>query len=155
MFTNKASCLLITATQRFYSLRGLASNVTAIFLDEFLFMNPSAFPAIFPSTATGAMLVMISSMSGDSNSPAMKIINAKYDDGTDVVKKFNWVQSCVACKRKGVPEKCSHIRREPQHFQDLASQARLSKLMDPRAYAIEVLYVLSCLFLVIYVNRVF
>ena len=120
----------------------MASNVTAIFLDEFLFMNPGAFPAIFPSSATGAMLVMISSMSSDANSPAMKIIDAKYDDGTDVMKKLDWVQSCVVCKRKGIPEKCTHVARRPQFFNSVATQTRLSKLLPPDAFKREVLYVI-------------
>lgn len=31
----------------------MGSNVMAVFLDEYLFMNPKAFPSIFPTTATG------------------------------------------------------------------------------------------------------
>jgi hypothetical protein len=66
--------------------------VKLVVMDEFLFMNSKVFPAIFPSIATGATLVMISSMSPSTDSIAMKILDAKYDDGTDVVKKLNWVQ---------------------------------------------------------------
>ena len=106
-------------------------------------MNPGSFSAIFPSTATGAMLVMISSMSSDANSPAMQIINSKYDDGTDVVKKFNFVTSCGVCTRKGIPEKCTHIARTIQHFQTIQAQARLSKLLSADDYLREVMYVLS------------
>lgn len=122
----------------------MASNVDAIFLDEFLFMNPGAFPAIFPSTATGAMLVLISSMSGNSNSPAMKLIEATYDDGTPVVKKLDFRQSCSVCKRKGVPETCTHLTKLPQFFQSVAAMARLAKLLgatNPDAYKIEMEYV--------------
>jgi hypothetical protein len=131
-------------TQILYSLRGLASNVDAIFMDEFLFMNIAAYPAMLPSSATGGMLIMISSMSGNANSPAMKLIDATYDDGTPVVKKINWVQACIICKRKGVAEKCTHMPRTPQHFQSVASMARLSKLLgatNPDAYKIEMEYV--------------
>lgn len=111
-------------------------------------MNPAAFPAIFPSTATGAMLIMISSMSGNTNSPAMKLINAKYDDGTDVVRKLDCVQSCRECKRKGLPEKCTHMPRAPQHFQSVAAMARLQKLLgatNPDAYKVEMEYVVLSL----------
>ncbi len=74
----------------------------------------------------------------------MKLIEATYDDGTPVVKKLNWVQACIICKRKGVAEKCTHMPRTPQHFQSVASMARLSKLLgatNPDAYKIEMEYV--------------
>jgi hypothetical protein len=111
-------------------------------------MNPKAFPAIFPSAANGAMLVMTSSMSPGSNSIAMRILDVKYDDGSDVVKKLDFVQSCVVCKRKGIPEKCTHIARTPQHFTSRAHQARLAKLLstDPMAYEREMLYVFFLLY---------
>lgn len=103
----------------------------AIFLDEFLFMNVKAFPSIFPTGATGAPMIMTSSMSANGASSAMKILDAKYDDGTNVVRKYNLVQSCVECKRKGIPEKCTHFVTPPQHFQNFASQARLAKMLGP------------------------
>ena len=109
-------------------------------------MNPAAFPAIFPSTATGAMLILISSMSGNSNSPAMKLIEATYDDGTKVVKKLDWRQGCSACRRKGIAETCTHFSKLPQFFQSVASMARLAKLLgatNPDAYKIEMEYVYS------------
>ena len=110
-----------------------------------MFMNVGVFPSIFPSTATGAMLVMVSSMSGNANSPAMRLIDAKYDDGTDVVRKVDLMQSCRECKRKGMPEKCPHIGRGHQHFQSVASMARIQKLLNatnPDAYKVEMEYVL-------------
>jgi hypothetical protein len=110
-------------------------------MDEFFFFNPKAFASIFPVTATGAMLVMTSSLSPGAQTSAMRILDVTYDDGTPVVKKLNWVQACVECRRKGTPEKCHHIARPPQHFQSWGSQARLSKLLsvDPGAYDREVL----------------
>lgn len=109
----------------------MGANVMAVFLDEFLFMNVKAFPSIFPTAVTGALLVMTSSMSANGASSAMKILDAKYDDGTSVVRKYNLVQSCVECKRKGIPEKCTHFVTPPQHFQNFASQARLAKMLGP------------------------
>ncbi len=103
----------------------------AIFLDEFMFMNPKAFPSIFPTAATGALMVMTSSMSAQGSSCAMKMLDAKHDDGTNVVTKYNLVQSCVECKRKNIPEKCTHFVTPPQHFQSFASQATLAKLLGP------------------------
>jgi len=114
-------------------------------------MNPGAFPAIFPSSATGAMLVMISSMSSDANSPAMKIIDAKYDDGTPVMKKLDWVQSCATCKRKGVADKCTHVANRPQFFNSVHTTTRLSKLLPPDAFKREVLYV-SLLFTLVHTH---
>jgi hypothetical protein len=74
----------------------MGSNVVLVLLDEFLFMNPKAFPSIFPTTATGALLVMTSSMSAGSQSSAMSVLNVKYDDGSNVVTIYNWVQvSCL------------------------------------------------------------
>jgi hypothetical protein len=108
----------------------MGSNVMAVFLDEYLFMNPKAFPSIFPTTATGALLVMTSSMSPDGASTAMRLIDVRNDDGTPVVTKYNWVQACVDCQRKGCAEKCNHFIAPPQHFQNFASQSRLAKLMS-------------------------
>ena len=75
----------------------------------------------------------------------MKILDTKYDDGTDVIKKLNWVKACAECKKRGVPEKCRHVNQAPQHFQSYASQARLRALLsqDQGAYDREMLYVLS------------
>ncbi len=70
----------------------MGSNVVAVFLDEFLFMNPKAFPSIFPTTATGALLVMTSSMSPGGDSSALKLLDVKYEDGSSVINKHNWVQ---------------------------------------------------------------
>ena len=70
----------------------MGPNVVAVFLDEFLFMNPKAFPAIFPTTATGAMLVITSSMSPGGDSSALKLLDVKYEDGSNVINKHNWVQ---------------------------------------------------------------
>lgn len=71
----------------------------------------------------------------------MQIINGKYDDGSDVVKKFNWVTSCGVCTRKGIAEKCTHIATPIQHFQSIQSHARLSKLLSPEDYLREQKYV--------------
>lgn len=101
-----------------------------MFLDEFLFMNNKTFPAIFPSVTNGAMLIMISSMSAGTDSHAMKILDMKYDDGTPVVEKLNWVQACGACKKKGMADKCTHIARPPQHFQSYSGQERVRKLLS-------------------------
>jgi hypothetical protein len=73
----------------------MGSNVVAVFLDEFLFMNPKAFPSIFPTTATGALLVMTSSMSPGGDSSALKLLDVKYEDGSNVINKHNWVQVSI------------------------------------------------------------
>jgi hypothetical protein len=70
----------------------MGTDVTAMFLDEFLFMEPKAFPSILPPSATGAMVVFISSMSANTASTAMRILDGVYDDGSPVVRKFNLVQ---------------------------------------------------------------
>jgi hypothetical protein len=89
------------------------------------------------------MLVMTSSISPGSDSAAMRILDTKYDDGTNVVRVLDWVQSCVDCVRKGAAERCTHIMRRPQHFQSYATQSRLDKLLsqDKGAYEREMLYV--------------
>jgi len=61
-------------------------------MDEFCFMNPKVFPAIFPTAATNAMLIMTSSLSPGGDSTALQILDVKYDDGSPVIKKLNWVQ---------------------------------------------------------------
>lgn len=99
-------------------------------MDEFFFMNRKTLPSILPSVTNGATLVMISSMSAGTESHAMKILDMKYDDGTDVVMKLNWIQACASCKKKGLSDKCTHIARPPQHFQSVAGQERVKKLMS-------------------------
>lgn len=37
---------------------------------------------------------MTSSMSPGGDSTAMKILDLKYDDGSNVIKRFNWVTVC-------------------------------------------------------------
>lgn len=99
-------------------------------MDEFFFMEKKAFPSIFPSVTNGAMLIMISSMAAGTDSHALKILDMKYDDGTPVVTKLNWIQACGPCKKKGLADKCNHIARPPQHFQSVAGQERVKKLLS-------------------------
>jgi hypothetical protein len=91
-------------------LRGTGKDVLAIFADEFLFFNPAVLPALLPTLATGAIFVMTSSVSPDGDNQLVKLLDTKYNDGTDVVRKLNWVQSCKACERKGQQDRCTHIQ---------------------------------------------
>ena len=59
---------------------------------------------------------MTSSMSPGGDSSAMKILDTKYEDGSNVITKFNWIIACVDCKRKGISEKCSHVTRYIQNI---------------------------------------
>ena len=54
---------------------------------------------------------MTSSISADPDSPMMRLIDTRYDDGTEVVYKLNWILSCDACKRRGLADRCQHIAR--------------------------------------------
>lgn len=101
-----------------------------IFADEFLFFNHAVLPAMLPTLATGAAFIMTSSVSPDGDNPLLKLLSAKYPDGTDVVKNLNWIQSCKNCERRGLAERCTHIAREPQHFQSHAGHERLMCLMS-------------------------
>lgn len=76
---------------------------------------------------------MTSSVSPDGDSPLVKLLDTKYNDGTDVVKKLNWVQSCKSCERKGIADRCTHISRPPQHFQSFGAQERMNRLMSQNA----------------------
>jgi hypothetical protein len=80
-----------------------------IFADEFLFFNHAVLPAMLPTLATGAAFIMTSSVSPDGDNPLLKLLSAKYPDGTDVVKNLNWIQSCKNCERRGLAERCTHI----------------------------------------------
>ena len=66
---------------------------------------------MLPTLATGAIFLMISSVSPDGDNPLVKLLDTKYIDGTNVVWKLNWVQSCKACERKGLQDRCTHITR--------------------------------------------
>jgi hypothetical protein len=73
----------------------MGTRISAVFCDEFAFYNSEVLTnAIFPTLATGATLVMTSSISPDGDSPIMKILDVKYDDGSNVIKKLNWIQVC-------------------------------------------------------------
>lgn len=63
-----------------------------IIYDEFLFMKPAALEALFPTFLTGASGAMISSLSPDTSLGIMGILQAKYRDGTEVIKVINWIQ---------------------------------------------------------------
>jgi hypothetical protein len=101
-----------------------------IFADEFLFFNHAVLPAMLPTLATGAAFIMTSSVSPDGDNPLLKLLAAKYPDGTDVVKNLNWNKSCQQCERRGLADRCTHISREPQHFQSHAGHERLMCLMS-------------------------
>ena len=101
-----------------------------IFADEFLFFNHAVLPAMLPTLATGAAFIMTSSVSPDGDNPLLKLLSAKYPDGTDVVENLNWIQSCMPCQRRGLQDRCTHIAREPQHFQSHAGHERLMCLMS-------------------------
>ncbi len=62
------------------------------FLDEFLFFTPKVYEALIPTFATGASVIMISSLARDNNNPIMKLLSAKKSDGTDFIKILNWIQ---------------------------------------------------------------
>jgi hypothetical protein len=108
----------------------MGARATAVFADEFLFFNFEALPAILPVLLTGALFVMISSICPDGDSPILKVINAKYKDGTPVVRLLNWIQSCIACKRKGLQDKCKHIKAQVQHFVTNVGQERVEAFMS-------------------------
>jgi hypothetical protein len=82
-----------------------------IFADEFLFFNHAVLPAMLPTLATGAAFIMTSSVSPDGDNPLLKLLSAKYPDGTDVVKNINWIQSCKNCERRGLQDRCTHMQR--------------------------------------------
>lgn len=107
----------------------MGAYVTAIFFDEFLFMNPKVFAASIPTLLTGALVVLTSSMSPNSASAAMRIIKAKNDDGSDVVTQYNWTRACGDCRRAGTAATCKHFVAAPQHFHNYASHNRVSKMM--------------------------
>jgi hypothetical protein len=54
---------------------------------------------------------MTSSISTDVDSPVTQLLDNKYKDGTPVVKKLNWSETCKDCERRGIPETCTHISR--------------------------------------------
>ena len=89
-----------------------------------------ALPAIIPTLATGAIFIATSSVAPDGDSPITRLLDVKYPNGKPVVEKLVWIQSCHDCKRKGIADRCSHIKRPPQHFQSHATQARVDCLMS-------------------------
>ncbi len=64
--------------------------------------------AILPTLATGAACIFTSSVSVDGDSPIVRMMQTTYADDTPVVRQLYWVQSCVACQRKGIADRCTH-----------------------------------------------
>lgn len=122
-------------------MRGAGKDVDVVFFDEWGFFSPAVLPAILPTLANGSVAVMTTSVPPDPDSPMMQLINVKYKDGTPVVKKLDWLQSCTECKRRGEAESCTHRAKPPQHFQSYGGQERLERLMsvNPESYDREML----------------
>lgn len=99
-------------------------------MDEFMFLNPKTLPASLPTLANGAALVLTSSMAADGADDMMRILDARYDDGTPVVNVVNWSVSCPTCERLGRKRHCKHMVRKPPHYQSYASHERLKALMS-------------------------
>ena len=70
----------------------MGAFVKLIVADEYLFFDPGVLPAILPTLATDAIVFIISSIAPDGDSPLRKILESKYDDGTDIFKLLNWIQ---------------------------------------------------------------
>lgn len=94
-----------------YSNRGTGKDPFAIFFDEIYFFNPVALLAILPTLATGAACIFTSSVSVDGDSPIVRMMQTTYPDGSPVVRSLCWVQACMACQRKGIADRCTHIIR--------------------------------------------
>ena len=70
----------------------MGSDVSLIVADEFLFFHPDVLPCILPTLATGAIFIIISSIAPDGDSPLRKMLDCKYEDGTNVIKLLNWIE---------------------------------------------------------------
>lgn len=101
-----------------------------VFMDEFLFFDPRALPVILPTLNNGASLVLTSSIAPNAATDLMRMLDARYPDGTRVVNVLNWIVSCTTCKKQGKADRCTHVNRRPQHFQKASHQERMRALMS-------------------------
>lgn len=79
----------------------------------------SALPVLLPTLATGAVLVMTPTVSPGDDDMVLRLLDARFEDGTPVVRKSNWVPACKDCERKDIADRCTHIVRLPQHSQSV------------------------------------
>ena len=119
-----------------HNVRGTGRKVVMVMFDEFLFFDPRALPVILPTLANGAALVMTSSIAPNAADDLMRLFDARYPDGTRVVKVINWIEACPTCSAQNRADRCTHVTRRPQHFQNGTDVERLKALLKtfPGAY---------------------
>jgi hypothetical protein len=85
----------------FDNLRGMGIKLFGIFMDEACFFNPMIMTVIAPLLATGAFLVMTSSISGGgARAGVMAMLDAHLPDGSLVVHELNFIRACDMCRLK-------------------------------------------------------
>jgi len=85
---------------------------------------------VFPAMTRQTVLALISSQSPDPTSTASKIIDAKYDDGSPVFKKFTWTLACEPCIRNKIADKCTHKMFQVQHWHSKRGIQRTRAIME-------------------------
>lgn len=70
----------------------MGHDLSLVVMDEFLFYDPDGLPAIMPIIGTDAILIIISSIAPNGDSPLLKILHATYEDGNKVFVLLNWIQ---------------------------------------------------------------
>lgn len=109
----------------------MGERIMLMMLDEFMFMQPSLYQTILPLLTNGAAMLLTSSMSASADDEIRRMLHAKMPDGREVVLRLDWIRSCAECKARGTPDRCTHLRQRPQHFQRSVDQERLQALMRP------------------------
>ncbi len=116
----------------FDNLRGMGFKLMKLYLDEGAFFDERGIPVMAPLLANGAALIVTSSIApGGARTGAMRLLDAKEDDGRPAVLELNFGQGCSACVASGHGDQCGHRVSRPQHFQSRADMRFLRNLMQP------------------------
>lgn len=111
------------------NLRGIGKQLSGLIIDECEFYPVKGLEVVLPLIINGAFLVMMSSVGGVSTRlGARRLLGAKYDNGSLIVKLYNWHKACDACTRKGRGPKC-RCNAQPQFYQSHVDVAKVSSLM--------------------------
>jgi hypothetical protein len=72
----------------------------------------------------------------------MNMLRAKDDEGNEVSKIFDWLESCDPCKAAGIGSRCIHIKSPPQPYQNIMGQKvvkAMLRTLNEKAYLREML----------------
>jgi hypothetical protein len=111
------------------NLRGIGKQLSGLIIDECEFYPVKGLEVVIPLIINGAFLIMMSSVGGVSaRLGARRLLGAKYENGTLIVKLYNWHKACDKCTRLGRAAKCK-CNIQTQFYQNEVDVMKVRALM--------------------------